>query len=38
VDPPLRSRGAGESLADTAFVLIVGAAIVWALVAVGLWR
>jgi hypothetical protein len=37
VDPPVKSGGA-EALAAGAFLLIVAAAIVWALVMVGFWR
>jgi hypothetical protein len=38
VDPPVKSRGVGEILTGSAFVALVCVVIVWALVAVGLWR
>jgi hypothetical protein len=38
VDPPVKLPGVAEALTATAFVLIVVAAIVWALVAVKVWH
>ena len=34
----MRLRAAGELLTGTAFVLLVGAVIVWVLVRVGIWH
>jgi hypothetical protein len=38
VDPPVKLRGTSEWLTGSAFVALVCVVIVWALVAVGLWR